>query len=108
MPVSNLPIFVCCVFVPLQPESGVGDLIVEVSRLHVIRHTHTHTHTSGRAPLKEWSACREGSYLHNRKQTQETNIRALMGFGTRDPSNQAASDLRRRPHGHWNRFCFNL
>ena len=53
MPVSNLPIFVCCVFVPLQPESGVGDLIVEVSRLHVIRHTHTHTHTSGRAPLKE-------------------------------------------------------
>ena len=50
MHVSNLPIFVVF-FVPLQPESGVGDLIVEVTRLHIIKHTHTHT--PGRAPLNE-------------------------------------------------------
>jgi hypothetical protein len=28
-----------------QPKSGLGRLIVEVSRSHTIRHTHTHKHT---------------------------------------------------------------
>jgi hypothetical protein len=31
-------------FVVLQPNSGVGFLIVEISRSHTIRHTHTRTH----------------------------------------------------------------
>ena len=37
------------------------------------------------------------------QQRKETNIHALSGFRTRDPSNQAAADLRLRPHGHWDR-----
>jgi len=32
-------------------------------------------------------------------QTQETNIHALSGIQNRDPSNQAAAELRLRPHG---------
>jgi hypothetical protein len=31
-------------------------------------------------------------------QTQETNIHALSGIQTRDPSSQAAAELRLRPH----------
>jgi hypothetical protein len=33
-------------------------------------------------------------------ETQETNIHALSGIRTRDPSNQAAADLRLRPRGY--------
>jgi len=33
-------------------------------------------------------------------QSQETNFHALSGILTGDPSNQAASDLRLRKHGH--------
>jgi hypothetical protein len=38
-------------------------------------------------------------YLYNTQQTQETNIHALSGIRTRDPSNQAAADTRLRPRG---------
>jgi hypothetical protein len=33
------------------------------------------------------------------QQTQDTNIRALSRFRTRDPSSQAAADVSLRPHG---------
>jgi hypothetical protein len=36
-------------------------------------------------------------------QTQQTNIYAPRGIRTRDPSNQAAIDLRLRPRDHWDR-----
>jgi hypothetical protein len=36
-------------------------------------------------------------------ETQETNIHVLSAIRTRDPSNQAAADLRLRPRGHLNR-----
>jgi hypothetical protein len=36
-------------------------------------------------------------------ETQETNIHALSGIRTCDPSNQAAADLRLRPCGYWGR-----
>jgi hypothetical protein len=36
---------------------------------------------------------------HN-TETQQTNIHALSGIRIRDPSNQAAADLRLRPRGH--------
>jgi hypothetical protein len=32
--------------------------------------------------------------------TQQTNIYALSGIQTRDPRNQAAADLRLKPHNH--------
>jgi hypothetical protein len=39
-------------------------------------------------------------------ETQETNVNALSGIQTRDPSNQAAVDLRLSPHGYRGRLCF--
>jgi hypothetical protein len=48
--------------------------------------THTRQDSS-----EQRSARRRGRYLHNTRQTQETNIHALSGMWTRDPSTQAAS-----------------
>ena len=71
-------------------------LIVEVSRPHAISqtHTHTHTHTAGSIPLNEGSARRRGRYLHSTQQAQDTNIHALSGIRTRDPSKQASAFVR--------------
>jgi hypothetical protein len=40
-------------------------------------------------------------------ETQETNIHALSGIRTGDPSNQAAADLRLRPRGYRGRLYLN-
>ena len=53
--------------------------------------------------MSKWSARCRGRYLHNTQQIQGTNIHALSGIRTRDISNQAAADLRLRPHGHRDR-----
>jgi hypothetical protein len=58
------------------------------------------THTPGRTPLNEWSQRRRGRYLHNTQQTQEKNIIVLSGIWTRNPSDQAAVDLRLRQYDH--------
>jgi len=84
-----------------QPNTGLGRLIVEVSILHTIRHTHART--PGGTPLSECSARRRGRYLHNTPQTQQKNIYAFSMNRTRDPRNQAASDLHLRPHCHRDR-----
>jgi len=65
---------------------------------HTHKHarTRTHTHKAGKFPLNVWSACRRGHYLHNTKQTQETNIHALSGNRTRNLGNQAAAGHRHR------------
>jgi hypothetical protein len=42
--------------------------------------------------------------VHNPQQTQETNIHALGGVRTHDPSSLAAADLRLRPRDHRDRF----
>jgi hypothetical protein len=60
---------------------------------HTHTHTHTHLHTQGRTPLNDGSACHRGRYLHNRQQTQRTNIHVLNRIRTHNPSKQAASDL---------------
>jgi len=70
-----------------------------------LSHTHTHTHMSGRTSMNEWPACCRGFYLHNTQQTHETNIHALNGIWTRDPSNQVASALHLRLYGHRERPC---
>jgi hypothetical protein len=70
-----------------QPNSGLDRLAVEV------------THTVGLI----WTSDRlvaEATTLHNTQQTWETNIHALKGIRTRDPSNQAVAGLRLKPHGH--------
>jgi hypothetical protein len=64
----------------------------------------SHIQTHGRTPLDEWSARRRDLYLHRTTQhINTTDIHATSGIRTRDPSNQAAADLRLRPRGHWNR-----
>jgi hypothetical protein len=70
-----------------QPKSDPRRLTVEVYR------SHTHTHNTRRTSLDEWSARHRSRYLHNTKQTQETNIRALGGIRTRDPSCKGPVDL---------------
>ena len=50
-----------------------------------------------------WSARRRGRYLHNTQKAQEPKTHALSGIGTRDISNQVATDLRFRPHGYRDR-----
>jgi hypothetical protein len=56
----------------------------------------THMQTHGRTPL---------DYLYLHRTTQQTNIHAPIR--TRDPSNQAAADLRLRLRGHWDRLFMN-
>jgi hypothetical protein len=51
-------------------------------------------------PVSETSTC---TGQHN-IETQETNIHAFSGIRTRDPSNQAAADLRLRPRGYRGRL----
>jgi hypothetical protein len=69
--------------------------------------THTHTRTQAHAAdfCEEGSVCRKDHYIHNKKQTQETNIHAPSGNRSRDPSNQAVSDLRIKTFDHWDRLC---
>jgi len=60
--------------------------------------------TVGGTPLDEWSARRRDLYLtthdtHNK----QTNIHAPGGIRNHNPSKRAASDLRLRPRGHWDR-----
>jgi hypothetical protein len=66
----------------------------------------THIQTHGRTPsdecLDEWSARRRDLYLH--RTTQQTNIHTPSGIRNRDPSNQAAVDLRHKSRGRWDRL----
>jgi hypothetical protein len=65
---------------------------------------HTQWHTIvGRTPLDEWSARRRDLYLTNTQHSQQTNIHAPGGIGTRNPSRRAAADPRIRPFGRWDR-----
>jgi hypothetical protein len=59
-----------------------------------------HLITFGWTPLDEGSARRRGLCLHNTQHSQETNIHALGGIRTHNPSKRAAADLRLRPGGH--------
>ena len=42
------------------------------------------------------------------KHSQQTDIHALGGIRTHNPSKRVAEDPRPRPHGHWDRFLFIL
>jgi len=80
--------------VPLQPEAGLGCLLL--SSPH---HTQLDIQTWKDA-LKEWTCCHRCHYLHKTQQTGETNIHALSMTLTCDSSNQTATDLCFRLHGH--------
>jgi hypothetical protein len=61
-------------------------------------------HTVGLLWTSDQPASETSTYTgqHN-IETQETNIHALSGIRTSDPSNQAAADLRLRPRGYCDR-----
>jgi hypothetical protein len=82
----------------LQPRSGLGLLFWGFLITHTIRHTVGLLWTSDQ-PVTETSTY---TGQHN-IWTQETNIHVPSGIRTRDPSNQAAAELRLRPRGHWDR-----
>jgi hypothetical protein len=65
----------------------------------VFRHTVGLLWTSDQS-VSETSTC---TGQHN-TETQETNIHALSGIRTCDPSNQAAADLRLRPRDYRGRL----
>jgi hypothetical protein len=68
-------------------------------------HDHTKGRTTvGRTPLEEWSARRRDLYLTHTQHSQHTNIHALGGIRTRNPSRRATADPRLRPLGHWDRL----
>jgi hypothetical protein len=77
-----------------QPDSALGRLVVDVSTSHTIRHTQTRYDSSERVI----SPSQRPLTAQHSKNT-ETNIHALNGIRTRDPSNRAAAELRVRPHG---------
>jgi hypothetical protein len=56
------------------------------------------------SPLDEGSARCKGLYRHRTTQHINTRQHVLSSIRTRDPSNQAAADLRLRPRGQWDRF----
>jgi hypothetical protein len=76
-----------------------------VSRSHTIRHMSMRAHC--RTPLNERSARRTGRYIHSTQQIQETNIHALSGIRTRDPSNRGAADLRFNLLKHSSNFIYD-
>jgi hypothetical protein len=80
----------------LQPTLSLVLIRIEASQSHTIRHTVGLIWTSDQS-LAEASTYTGQHNIY----TQETNIHALSGIQTRDPSNQVAADLRCKPRGHW-------
>jgi hypothetical protein len=70
--------------------------IVNISRshTHTVRHTHRRLNSSERV-----IGSLRSRHLRRTQETQEKNTHALIGIRTRDPSNQAAADLRLSPQG---------
>ena len=65
-------------------------------------HTQPRT-TDDRTPLDEWSARLRDLYLHNTKQTLQTDIHVPGGIRTHNLSRRTSADLRPRPRGHSDR-----
>ena len=80
-----------------QPYANQGRLILGVTRSHTQWHT-----TVSRTPPDEGSACRRDLYL-TPHDTHETDIHAITGIRTCNPSKRAAADSRHRRFDYWNR-----
>ena len=72
------------------------------SLLRLQDHTQTH-HTRYDSSWRVISPTQE-PLPDNTQHLQETDIHALSGFLTRDPSMQAAADPRLGPRGYWERL----
>ena len=91
-----------------QTNSVLGRLISEFS----VSHTMTHTHPVVGLLCKGDQLVAGADiyiyiyiyiYIHNTQHSQQTNIHAISRILTRDPSNQAAADLRLRQRDQRNR-----
>jgi hypothetical protein len=85
------------------PHYWVFSSTIQVSWSHTID-------TYGRTPLNDDQPVAEASTYtgqHN-IETQETNTHAISVIRTRDPSNQAAADLRLRPRGYRGRLLIKF
>jgi hypothetical protein len=103
-----------------QSNLELSRLYFEDPRSHIINtHTHTHTHTQTthiHTHTNTWygllltsdQLVTRSRYLHNTKQTQDNNVIALRVIRTHTPSNQAAANLRLRPHDHRDRSKLKL
>ena len=83
--------------VALQPNAGHGFLILDVSRSHTMTR-HSRQDSSGRVISSS-----QRSLPDNTQHSQQTNIHAPVGIRTHDLSRRAATDLRLRLRGHWDR-----
>jgi hypothetical protein len=92
-------LFVLIFFMACQPPVGQG--LFSLSKLH--DHTQTHT-TLGRTPLDERSARHRDFYLTTHSSHKRQTSMTYGNIRTRNPSQQAAADLRLRPRGQWDRF----
>ena len=74
--------------------------------LRFLDYTHnlSHKHSVGFISTSGQSIRHSGRYVYNTQKTQATNIQAISGIRTRDPSNQSVTALRHTPHNHrvWN------
>jgi len=75
---------------------GVGHHMADVSRSHIIRYTHP----VGLLWTRDQLVAGAATYKTHNKHKRPTPMHALNGMRTRNPSNQAAVDLRLGPHGH--------
>ena len=95
-------IYIYIFFVALRPNAGHGLLILEVSRSHKTTH-HSRYDSSGRVISSSQRPLPE-----NTQHSQQTNIHGPGGIRTHDLSRRAATDLRLRPLGHWDRYIIYI
>jgi len=88
--------------VALRPNAGHGLLILDVSRSHTATR-HSRLDFSGRV-----TSASQRPLPDNTHHSQQTDIHAPGGIRTHNLSKRAASDLRLRPRGHWDRLCLQL
>jgi hypothetical protein len=81
-----------------QPYSGLGRLIVEVSR------SHTDTpHSIWLAWTRDRPIAETFTWKHTTLTNKRQDIHAPGGIETRNPSKRAAANSRLRPRGQWDR-----
>ena len=72
---------------------------------HARTHAHTNTHTNKQPAGLLWTndqhVAKAATLTHTTN--KETNINALSGIRTLSRSDQAVTNLHRKPHGHWDR-----
>jgi hypothetical protein len=77
------------------------------SELRFHNHTHTYTHTVGLLWTRDQPVADASTYTGQHKINTRDKHPCPQRDSNRDPSNQAAADLRRRPRSDWDRLFWN-